>query len=529
MRKIGFVQLEMVYLILVVVTVWLQGTHTTIVADTDPFQSSIKILSKLALCLLKMSLSLVRIVTILLFLTSTAAVFTPTRITYDALVEQRDLDSFLSALVTVGMVSITHIPKLDKEALLQSLPECIAKVGVESTFPDGTRRRTLATHTKESHMWEVPTKGELSCESFDSQNGAFRSVVDKVVRHFGSFLETSLPLGTTGSLLEHATNNQVSYSLMDIIREGDHLEHFHAYYTSETEQDSGHLQDITVDWHMDQGFLLAFSPGQSNGQPTDGFYIQLPDGSSEMVKFDERDEIVFFFGDGVNQIINPVLINQGKAPIRALPHALKMPALDQERLWYGLMVLPPSDALHPIHHESFGEIRKKMIQRDERSLYVGCSSSSTTTTSSSRIARLLNEGFNESQCDEDMSYYCWHQCMNYTDYNASPDICESKSLTFGCVDVDGYEWPGGDVHNDSFALRCVEAVLESQYNSTENETHVDGGDHTDEETGDEEGESEEDGDDEGGSGSGGMSLASAFFLSNSVVFVSAFAGMVGLM
>jgi hypothetical protein len=152
-------------------------------------------------------------------------------------------------------------------------------------------------------------------------------------------------------------------------------------------------QDNTISWHTDQGLMLAFSPGQANGHPTDGFYIQLPDGSSEMVKFDDEDELVFFFGDGVNQIINPFLVKAERTPLRVLPHSLKMPPLDQSevRLWYGRMVLPPADALHPLHPtKSFGDIRNSMIQREESSLLIGCSSPH-------HVARLLNEGFNASE------------------------------------------------------------------------------------------------------------------------------------
>ena len=66
-----------------------------------------------------------------------------------------------------------------------------------------------------------------------------------------------------------------------------------------------------------------------------------------MVNFNEEDDLVFFFGVATNQLINPLLIDEGKTPIRVLPHALKMPTHDDERLWYGRMVLAPADALHP--------------------------------------------------------------------------------------------------------------------------------------------------------------------------------------
>jgi hypothetical protein len=446
---------------------------------------------------------------ILLICTSSAsAVISPTRISYESIVNHRDADRLLNALETVGIVSITSIPNLHKKALLHTLPECIKNIGVESTFADGTVRRTIATHSQGTEMWEAPTNGDESCESFASQNGAFRSVVGQVVSDFGLFLHDALSLET--SLLLHATRKEESFSLVNIVHQGDHLEHFHAYYTSTTHDTD---LDTTIDWHIDQGLLLAFSPGQSNGQTTDGFYIQLEDGSSEMVQFDDEDEIVFFFGDGANQIINPVLMKQGKSPMRALPHALKMPRLDEERLWYGRMVLAPAEALHPVHLKSFGDIRNNMIQQDEDFLSIGCSSSG--------VARLLSEDKNTTTCNETMSSYCWHSCMNYTDYDASPDLCTSRDLMFGCVDEDGNEWP--DIHNASFMLRCVETIIPA---INETDTHDDDGHDHDDDGHDHDHDS--DGDLKNttttGGGGGGMSVAQISVLSYPVILLAGIAG-----
>ncbi|KAI2493763.1 hypothetical protein MHU86_20768 [Fragilaria crotonensis] len=437
---------------------------------------------------------------------SASAVISPTRISYESIVNHRDADRLLHALETVGIVSITNIPHLHKKSLLQSLPECIKKIGVESTFADGTIRRTIATHSQGSHMWDATTNGDESCQSFASQNGAFRSVIGQVVSDFGLFLEDALSLKT--SLLQHTTRKDETFSLVDIVHQGDHLEHFHAYYTS-TMHDTD--LDTTIDWHIDQGLLLAFSPGQSSGQTTDGFFIQLEDGSTETVRFDQEDEIVFFFGDGANQIINPVLIKHGRSPMRVLPHALKMPRLDEERLWYGRMVLAPADALHPVHLKSFGDIRNNMIQQDEDYLSIGCSSSA--------VARLLHEDENTA-CNETMSSYCWHSCMNYTDYDASPDLCTGRALMFGCVDEDGNEWP--DTHNASFMLRCVETIIPV---SNESGTHDD--DHLDHDDGGAGGRKNTT--TGGGGGGSGKSVAHISLLSRAAVLLAGIAGFAGCM
>ena len=377
----------------------------------------------------------------LLCMSFASAAISPTRISYEEMVHHLDMDRILRALETVGIVSITSIPDLHKQALLRSLPECIKAIGKETVFADGTLRRTIATHSQGSHMWDAATDGEDSCDAFESQNRPFRAVVGQVVSDFGSFLEKALSLES--SLLQHFTNEEVEFSFMDIVDQGDHLEHFHAYYTP-SKYDSA-IDSTTIEWHIDQGLMLAFSPGQSNGQPTDGFYIKLADGSTETVHFDERDELVFFFGDGVNQIINPILMNEGKNPIRVLPHALKMPHLEEERLWYGRMVLAPADALHPVHGKSFGDIRDNMIQQDEDFLAIGCSSTG--------VARVLHVNPNPPVCNNATSSYCWHSCMNYTDYDASPQLCAKKKMLFGCMNATGSLWNLA-THDKTMELKC---------------------------------------------------------------------------
>jgi hypothetical protein len=68
--------------------------------------------------------------TVLLSLYPASAVFTPKRIAYEVLASPTkvDTDQILDVLGTVGIISITGIPDLNKDALLQSLPDCIKNV-----------------------------------------------------------------------------------------------------------------------------------------------------------------------------------------------------------------------------------------------------------------------------------------------------------------------------------------------------------------------------------------------------------------
>ena len=49
------------------------------------------------------------------------------------------------------------------------------------------------------------------------------------------------------------------------------------------------------------------------------------------------------------------------APLRLLPHALRMASLQASHPWFRYMVLAPATTLHPFHDKSFGDIHKNMI------------------------------------------------------------------------------------------------------------------------------------------------------------------------
>jgi hypothetical protein len=278
--------------------------------------------------------------------------------------------------------------------------------------------------------------------------------------------ENNTKSGTSTPILQDVSGKR-SYTMQQVIEEGEHLEHFHCYFdahnhhddVSELEKDSdGIATTTTIDWHTDQGLLVLFTPGQRNGKVTKGFYIQLEDGSAVEVDFDDdTDDLIIMLGDGVHQYLNPVLKENGKEAmsLRAVPHALRMEssATTEEdgspRLWYGRMVLPPPQALHPSHIMTFYELRLAMINQHPKALSFGCASHH-------QVARELTEGNEEDQrCSNDTSAYCWHECMNYTDFDVSPEICQGRALSLGCVNSDGYLWVD-EIHDPAFQLGCVD-------------------------------------------------------------------------
>jgi len=177
------------------------------------------------------------------------------------------------------------------------------------------------------------------------------------------------------------------------------------------------------------------------------FYIEMKDGSRALVDFDE-DDLVIMLGDGVNQYVNPKVESSGVS-LRATPHALVMRNHDNEkaRVWYGRMVLPPSDAVHPEHQETFGHMRQLMIDASLSStgddiLGIGCSGNS--------VAHQLEEVV----CMEG-STYCWHRCMNHSDYEVSDMICSERSLQLQCVNPRDQVYESG--HGD-FQPACSNSI-----------------------------------------------------------------------
>jgi hypothetical protein len=423
-----------------------------------------------------------------------AAAFRPTQIPLDSLLDDQAFahsqDSFWDALAQVGMISITGIQGLDPKETMKSLHPCISSSSATQTqvLEDGTHRLTFATHT-------VPGPGGMQdtiifnseqeqddgdCALFSAKSLAFREQVAMVTDAFSKRLASLLKEGEGNKKPLLTTLDGYSFdTLQDVVENGEHLEHFHAYQLPATQ--NKHEQEgrpSTIDWHTDQGLFIVFTPGLlvSGGEEdattslSGGFVIQLQDGSQTSVEFDDEDELVIMLGDGVNQIINShrsghqnaLSKNGAPAPLRATPHALSIPATSAEkqvRVWYGRMVLPPSTALHPQHpSKTFGQVRQVIgdsqdtdfIHQHPEGLSIACSSASQ--------ARRL-----ETTVCEQGSLYCWHRCMTFNDAGVSNDICTSQGLDLVCQNPRD-QVSSGDEHGD-FYLGCLD--LNTASNVTE--------------------------------------------------------------
>ena len=427
------------------------------------------------------------------------ALLTPTRFAYDALLDAGDSgDGIIKALSSNGLLVITHIPefKESKLRLMSSLHSCMMDIGEGATitqhFDDGTTRRSFAAVTLPvggaqplkslEHLDDETASKSESCASVKKELASFRSAVDTTTKLFAHKLSSTL-----GAYLEHPlmTSNVegVVYDTIDqVVSSGEHLEHFHSYQ----KDDSSVVNDETsptIGLHTDQGFFIAFTPGliTSLHDPTkkqklsDGFYVEdSMSGEISEVKFNEDDDLVFMVGDGANQYINNRLVDLKETfdmRLRATPHSLSFKNNDPSvvRVWYGRMILPPSNALLYNMEMTYGEVRKSLIDAGATGERVALGCSSQDMQAVVDTSRHLSGPSIILNCTAD-ELFCWYRCQPIFD---DLKTCAERNTTLECVDPQGQisdpaqhngaipacynssssvvtdaNWQGDDHHND---------------------------------------------------------------------------------
>ncbi|GKY90491.1 hypothetical protein MPSEU_000022900 [Mayamaea pseudoterrestris] len=380
-----------------------------------------------------------------------ARTFHPRRLSLESL-SQQDND-LLDALSVDGIVSITNVPNFDnyKNAVMQTMHTCAlaSKETKIHQFSDGTRRLTMASHTVLNGM--QPLKHESDeCREFETASDEYRRSVSLVTQE----LANRMAVVTKEPLLRTASGYTFD-TLREVVQAGEHLEHFHSYQklaeSSSSSSANAAAATATIDLHTDQGLFIVFSPGRitsldgADSVPSSGFFIETPDGSIAQVEFDDEDDLIIMLGDGVNQYVNPKL-SESSPQLRAVPHSLVVPDHDanQVRVWYGRMVLAPADAIYPAHDVTFGNLRNRMIDasyaseiESQSTLSLGCSGS--------RIARELTD---QVTCGAN-ALYCWHQCMDFDDYNVTEDDCTSRDLQLQCINP-RLQISNGTLHGDYY-------------------------------------------------------------------------------
>lgn len=381
---------------------------------------------------------------------------------------------FESALSGVGIVTIKDIPEyagLHREVLqlahqcVRTLPPDVARGHI---FDDGTQRLTLAMSSKQQDV--DPTAGK--CPGLPEKITHLRQVVNDVSEVFFERLDRILDLG--GMPLLSSKSGLDYENMQDLLHHGDHLDHFHSYHQPAHDHEA---LENTMDFHTDQGLAIAFTPAMMidedapaetsvSGASAGKFEIQLPSGQRIAVSFPD-DHLVFMLGDGVNRYINPSKISG--PDLRAVPHAMTMPhhSMQEWRVWFGRMFLPPGDAIQPGSGFTDGHIRTSIrdawLEDEEDAmeprLVMGCSGNqhavelrqlSTDPACSTGARRRCTGSCANNQVQ------CWWRCMNFTT-EKGPEVCAAKNSGFNCTNGRD-EISIGGMHHGAYDIKCTNST-----------------------------------------------------------------------
>jgi hypothetical protein len=147
---------------------------------------------------------------------SKTSAFTPIRIRYDDLVNERI--SLLDALEdSSGIVSMTNLPEdfaSIKKDVLSNLHSCMVNQQqnrgeydvAEESFPDGTVRRTLATATTKMEgpldlKLGKTSSSSTACQSFEKNLERFRTIANEATNSFAKALSQEMEPHLTKPLL----------------------------------------------------------------------------------------------------------------------------------------------------------------------------------------------------------------------------------------------------------------------------------------------------------------------------------------
>jgi len=258
------------------------------------------------------------------------------------------------ALGEQGIVALRDIPRFSelRKVMLRDAHSCIAVAphAQSLALEDGSVRRQLAATSVSAVGLQPVDHGSDSkaCSAFQLSSNAFREAVGGAVDVFSKRLSEVLAAGEAIKLPK--SDGVGSYnSLEDIVKHGDRLEHFRSYRVP-AKGDGGSGRQ-TVDFHVDQGLFIAFAPAAllddasvfQTSAPAGTFTARAANGEETEVEFSE-DDLIILAGDAWNQFIND------KHPglrVHAPAHAFSVPAdaPGLHRVWYGMMQLPPADAM----------------------------------------------------------------------------------------------------------------------------------------------------------------------------------------
>lgn len=382
------------------------------------------------------------------FRVSTAESWAPATLEFSDLAAGRAAEALERALTSEGLLQVVGIPefaRLRSEAL-RAAHGCatVSPRAASHLFGDGTARRSLAAAGSGRVLGAIAhDTAAAPCDELAGHGGeAFRLAVSRAADAVVAQLDAVLGLGSAAPVLQAAGGGY--RTLEEVVASGERLEHFHSYEPA-AEGPAG--PEPTLDFHVDQGLFIAFVPammlgGQGEDGPAGKFLLRL-DGGREVEAELRSDSVVFLLGDGVNQYVNGA---HRRSPLRAPSHAFRMPrdAQGQHRVWYGMMQLPPPDAVSEEDGMTFGAIREELIRAAASGeapalLGIGCA------------RKLTARELSSASCAADQMH-CWMRCMNYTD-EVSPAACKAKGQDLVCADPQGALFMGKH-GNHNYEPRC---------------------------------------------------------------------------
>jgi hypothetical protein len=387
-------------------------------------------------------------------------------------------------LVTLGAVQITDIPEFPsaRAQALSGVASCLEDEereevaggkardevpGVASSrMADGSSRRTIAAARLQGRM---TTLSSLRCGRPASR---LRAVVDSTVKLFFRLLDSSAPsLSQFSSSSMHGVSPppiQPRASLMapsvlsfeEIAVRGLHLEHLHSYYppagsgddvgAQDTDKDMREAQQDVMTLHTDSGLFVAMTSGfaasdgaasgggglgqeqQEEGGGRHDLYLQLPSGRVSRVVA-HKDALIILAGEGAARWLQPVL----GAPLRPAPHVLRRGVGreqrgGQTRAWFGMMVLPPPEALVPLRAGEqlvpYSEFRQKELRTGSETWGEEAFLASACVGGQRRLTSELC-----SRTDGSSGVMCWTQCQAVAELSCGTVSCPVAPCAVYCV------------------------------------------------------------------------------------------------
>ena len=346
-----------------------------------------------------------------------------------------------TALTSLGALQIRSVPIFEeaRAAALLPLAGCLQREGEarkrRQGMDDGSQRISTGAAS-------IRGKAQPFSSPCGDAAGALRLATDLGVRQLLLAIDvaSSQPPAAAPAakaiLAAQAVLRPSYYSYEDMMREGEHLEHLHAYYAPANS--TSLAPSPTIAFHTDGGLFIAmtsglYARGDTAVTSSGGLYLETAAGNIvKLSSADLDDSLVIMVGEAGAKWLAPKL----GAPLRAVPHMLvaDLPPASAgggpptTRAWYGKMYLPPADALVA------GGMPYRQFREEEMRILAGANGASSSMLAlpsacgpSARALSPTNKTLgggsssgsyraplSSTQCittDGDAGIYCWTQCM----------------------------------------------------------------------------------------------------------------------